>query len=286
MKNNFYKESYMIDCGLVLEGGGLRGNYPAGVLDSFLDAGIEFPYIIGVSAGVGMGCSYVSKQKGRNLKILTQYRNDSRYLSFRSFIKTGNYFGLDFIYDEIPRRLILFDFEIFNQYQGRFISVCTDCETGEAIYYDKEEDVLTVMKASSAIPFISKMVLYKNKKLLDGAIVDAIPLAKSISDGNKKNVVILTNPIGFCKREEHQPPATLMYRKYPKLVDAMKHRIENYNLAMGLVEHEEKMGNTFVIRPSIDLGVTRMEKSMEKLKAIYQLGIDDGKAAAEKIREF
>ncbi len=276
----------MMNCGLVLEGGGLRGNYTAGVLDAFLDAGIEFPYIIGVSAGVGMGSSYVSKQKGRNLKILVQYRPDPRYLSFCSYIKTGNYFGLDFIYGDIPHTLIPFDFDTFNKFNGRFISVCTDCETGEAVYYDKDEDILTVMKASSAIPFISKMILYKNKKLLDGAIVDALPLAKAIADGYKKNVVILTNPTGFRKKEETQPPIKFLYRKYPKLMEALKNRVASYNNAINFVESEERAGNAFVIRPSINLGVTRMEKSMEKLKAIYQLGIDDGKAAADKIRLF
>lgn len=273
----------MINRGLVLEGGGLRGNYTAGVLDAFVDAEIEFPYIIGVSAGVGMACSYVSKQKGRNYDILVKYRQDPRYLSFRSYIQTGNYFGLDFIYDEIPRKLIPFDFNVFNTYQGRFISVCTDCETGKAMYYDKEEDILTVMKASSAIPFISKMVLYKNKKLFDGAIVDAIPLEKAMSDGYKKNIVILTNPVGYRKREEYQPPAKLIYCKYPKLVEALERRVALYNNAIEFVESEEKAGNVLVIRPSVNLGVTRMEKSMEKLKALYQLGIDDGKIAAKKI---
>jgi predicted patatin/cPLA2 family phospholipase len=272
----------MTNLGLVLEGGGMRGYYTAGVLDAFLEKGIEFPYIIGVSAGVGMGCSYVSKQKGRNLEILTKYRNDPRYISFRSYLKTGNFFGLDFIYGDIPHRLIPFDFKTFNQYKGRFISVCTDCENGEALYYDKDEDILTVMKASSAIPFISKMVLYKNKKLLDGAIVDAIPLGKAISDGCKKNVIILTNPIGFRKKEETQPPISLIYRKYPKLIEALKRRVASYNKAMDFVENEEKTGNAFVIRPSVNLGVTRMEKDVEKLKALYQLGIDDGKTAVEK----
>lgn len=274
----------MMNCGLVLEGGGLRGYYTAGVLDSFLDAEIEFPYIIGVSAGVGVGCSYVSKQKGRNWKILTQYRPDPRYLSFLSYVKTGNYFGLDFIYEDIPRRLIPFDFETFNKSESRFISVCTDCETGKAMYYDKDEDILTVMKASSAIPFISKMILYKDKKLLDGAIVDAVPLAKALSDGYKKNVVILTKPAGFRKKEEIQPPVTFFYRKYPKLIEALKNRVALYNNAMDFVESEERAGNVFIIRPSKNLGVTRMEKSMDTLKASYRLGIDDGKAAAEKIR--
>ncbi len=276
----------MVNHGLVLEGGGLRGYYTAGVLDAFLDKEIEFPYIIGVSAGVGMGCSYVSKQKGRNLEIISRYRKDPRYLSFRSYLKTGNVFGLDFIYGDIPYKLIPFDFDAFSRYQGHFISVCTDCEKGEAVYYDKDEDILTVMKASAAIPFISKIVPYKEKKLLDGAIVDAIPLAKAMSDGYKKNVLILTNPAGFRKREEMQPPIKLIYRKYPKLAEVLKTRVASYNAAMDLVEKEEKAGNVLVIRPSVDLGVTRMEKSVGKLKALYQLGMDDGKIAAEKILSF
>jgi predicted patatin/cPLA2 family phospholipase len=276
----------MMNCGLVLEGGGLRGNYTAGVLDAFLEEGIEFPYIIGVSAGVGFGCSYVSKQKGRNYEILTRYRNDPRYLSLRSYIKTGNYFGLDFIYGDIPRKLIPFDFETFNKYDGQFISVCTDCETGNPIYYNQEEDLLTVMKASSAIPFISKMILYDGKKLLDGAIVDAIPLRKAMSDGFKKNVLILTNPKGYRKHEETQPPVKYIYRKYPKLVKALQNRVASYNNAIDFVESEEKAGNIFVIRPSVNLGVTRMEKSITKLKQLYQLGIDDGKRAIAKILAF
>ena len=277
----------MKNSGLVLEGGGLRGYYTAGVLDVFLEEGIEFPYIIGVSAGVGMGCSYVSRQKGRNLEILTKYRSDPRYLSFRSYLKTGNMFGLDFIYGTIPDELVPFDHETFNRSSGRFVTVCTDCESGNPVYYDKEgEDILTVMKASAAIPFISRMVPYKGRKLLDGAITDAIPLAKAISEGYKKNVVILTNPAGFRKHEETQPPIKLMYGKYPGLADALRSRVAAYNTCMDLVESEEKAGNALVLRPSMDLGVTRMEKSVEKLKALYELGCRDGKAALELVSSF
>lgn len=276
----------MLNKGLVLEGGGLRGYYSAGVLDTFLEEGIGFPYIIGVSAGVGIACSYVSGQKGRNYEVFTKYRNDPRYLSFSSYIKTGNYFGLDFIYGDIPHKLIPFDFETFRRYQGRFITVCTDCEEGAPVYYGKDEDIMTVMKASAAIPYISRMVLYKGKKLLDGAIVDAIPLAKSIADGNAENVVILTNPAGFRKHDEMHPPARLIYRKYPKLAEALLRRVESYNHALDLVEGEEKSGAALVIRPSENLGVTRMEKSVEKLKSLYRLGIRDGEEALKKIRNW
>jgi predicted patatin/cPLA2 family phospholipase len=125
-----------LDQALILEGGGLRGNYTAGVLDAFLDNELEFPYIIGVSAGAGMGCSLVSKQKERNLYILKHYRNDPRYLSIRSFLKTGDYFGLDFIYNDIPNGLVPFDMDTFTASPTRFVSVCTDCETGEPAYFE------------------------------------------------------------------------------------------------------------------------------------------------------
>jgi predicted patatin/cPLA2 family phospholipase len=269
--------------GLILEGGGLRGNYTAGVLDAFLEGGVEFPYIIGVSAGAGMGCSYVSKQRGRNLEILKKYRRDPRYLSLRSFIRTGNLFGLDFIYHDIPRRLVPFDFETFNKAACRFVTVCTDCESGEAVYFENEEELLTVLKASSALPYISKMVAYRGGKFLDGAIVDAIPLPKAIEAGYKNNVVIMTQPAGYRKKEEPHPPPRLFYRNYPNLIRALGRRVAIYNRAAEFAEEEARAGRALIIRPSLDLGVTRTEKSVEKLVRLYELGLADSREALAKI---
>jgi len=266
-----------INRGLVLEGGGLRGQYTAGVLDAFLDAGIDFPYIIGVSAGVSIACSFVSKQRGRNLEIVERFRNDKRYLSLRNLITTGSLFGMDFIYNQVPNKLVPFDFPTFEASPTRFITVCTDCETGEAVYYGKEAHHLTVLKASASLPFLSRMVDYDGRKLLDGAIVDAIPLEKAKAEGFVKNVVILTRPLGYRKEEEMGPPASLVYRKYPKLVEALGKRVERYNRETELVEADEKAGTALVIRPSRDLGVKRTEKSVEKLRELYELGIEDGK---------
>jgi predicted patatin/cPLA2 family phospholipase len=192
--------------GLILEGGGLRGNYTAGVLDAFMEAEVEFPYIIGVSAGAGMGCSYISRQYGRNFEILKKYSRDPRYLSLRSFFRTGNLFGLDFIYNEIFHRLVPFDLEAFHRSPSRFVTVCTDCERGEAVYYEKQEDIFTVLKASSAMPYIAKIVEYQGRKLLDGAIVDAIPLKRALEEGYTHNVVVLTKPAGYRKKEGLHPP--------------------------------------------------------------------------------
>ncbi|MDR2028678.1 MAG: patatin family protein [Treponema sp.] len=269
--------------GLILEGGGLRGNYTAGVLDAFLEEGVEFPYIIGVSAGAGMGCSYVSKQRGRNLEILKKYRRDPRYLSFRSFIRTGNLFGLDFIYHDIPHRLVPFDFEAFNRSSSRFVTVCTGCESGEAVYFENGEDLLTVLKASSALPYISKMVSYGAGKFLDGAIVDAIPLQKAIEAGYQKNVVIMTQPAGYRKKEEPHPPARLFYGNYPRLIRALDRRVAVYNRAAEFAEAEARAGRALIIRPSRDLGVTRTEKNVEKLIRLYELGLADGREALAKI---
>jgi len=274
--------------GLVLEGGGLRGNYTAGVMDAFLAAGVEFPYIIGVSAGAGYGCSFVSKQYGRNLEILKKYRKDPRYLSLGSFFKTGNLFGLDFIYHDIPQQLVPFDYKTFLANSCRFVAVCTDCESGEAVYYEKNPELsmleyMDILKGSSALPYVSKIVEFQGRKLLDGAIIDALPIKKAQAEGYERNLVVLTQPRGFRKREEVHPPDALIYRKYPRLIAALQRRVSDYNETLDYVEEEERQGRCFVLRPSVDLKVSRAEKSVEKLVRLYQLGLADGQKALEKM---
>jgi predicted patatin/cPLA2 family phospholipase len=275
----------MIDRGLVLEGGGLRGQYTAGVLDAFLDARITFPYLIGVSAGVSIGCSYVSAQRGRNLEIIERFRNDPRYLSVRNLIMTGSLFGMDFLYGEIPNRLVPFDWKAFIESPTRFVTVCTDCATGQAVYYEKDEDHLTVLRASAALPYLSRMVAYDGRELLDGAIADAIPLEKARSEGYARNVVVLTRPSGYRKKEEAGPLAALAYGRYPRLVEALHTRVARYNAQMALVEEAERSGDVLVIRPTRDLKVSRTEKSVSKLRELYELGLADGAAAARKLSE-
>jgi predicted patatin/cPLA2 family phospholipase len=268
---------------LILEGGGLRGNYTAGVLDAFLDHGLEFPCLIGVSAGAGMSCSFVSKQKGRNFYILKNFRNDPRYLSIRSFLKTGDYFGLNFIYHELPDKYTPFDLECFLASPARFISVCTDCETGEPVYLEKGPEILDMMRASSAMPFVSRIVEFGGRKLLDGGISDAIPLKKAISEGYRKNIVILTNPAGYHRKEVLHPPSWLFYRKYPRFIEALKHYVEKYNQSLAFAEEEAAAGRALLIRPSVDLHVSRIDKDVAKLVSLYELGLKDGEAAALKL---
>jgi predicted patatin/cPLA2 family phospholipase len=268
---------------LILEGGGLRGNYTAGVLDAFLNRSLEFPCLIGVSAGAGMSCSFVSKQKERNLFILKNFRNDPRYLSIRSFLKTGDYFGLNFIYHDLPAKYAPFDLETFLASPARFISVCTDCETGAPVYFEKSPEILDMMRASSAMPFVSRIVEYGGRKLLDGGISDAIPLKKALSEGYRQNIVILTHPAGYRRKKTLQPPAWLFYRKYPRFVEALEHYVEKYNQSLAFAEEEAAAGRTLLIRPSVDLQVSRTDKDVAKLVGLYELGLKDGEAAAIKL---
>ena len=263
----------MLNYGLVLEGGGLRGLYSSGVIDVFLEKGIEFPLVIGVSAGVGYGISLVTKQHGRNLRVLRKFRPDPRYSSFWSYIKTGNYFGLDFIYDEVTKHDPL-DMKTLLESPTRFISVCSNMETGEAEYLDKGEDILQILKASSAVPFLCKIIEHKGKKFLDGGITDAIPLKKSMELGFSKNVVILTKPAGF-RRKKGFYPSWFFYRKYPKFIEAINSYVDRYNESMDFVESEAEKGNVILICPSKDLKVKRTESDVAKIERLYELGRAD-----------
>jgi predicted patatin/cPLA2 family phospholipase len=278
-------------CGLVLEGGGLRGNYTAGVLDAFLDAGIEFPYVIGVSAGAAYGCSYVSRQKGRNLEILHRFHGDPRYLSIRNFLTTRSFFGMDFVYNQIPNKLVVFDWKTFIESPVRFTAVCTDCESGESEYFEKyngmaQKDFFTTLIATSSMPYAAPIVKYQGKKYLDGAIVDAIPLKKAVSQGFRRNVVILTNPAGYRKKEEPHPPNAIFYFGRKKLIKALKQRVTRYNESLEYTEAEAEAGRAFIIRPSADLKVSRVEKNKEKLLKLYNLGLEDARVLLPRLGEF
>lgn len=273
----------MVESGLVLEGGGLRGQYTAGVLDAFLDASLAFPYIIGVSAGASIGCSFVSGQRGRNLEIVERFRNDPRYLSWRNFFLKGSLFGMDFIYGEIPKVLVPFDGAAFEDSPSRFVSVCTDCATGKAVYYGKEAALLPVLRASASLPFLSKPVRYDGRELLDGAIADPLPLRKAMDEGYGRNVVVLTRPRGYRKEREGETLARIVYRSRPRLIEALRGRVDRYNDQLAFVEAEERSGRAIVVAPSRDLGISRTERDLGALRGLYELGLEDGRAAASRI---
>jgi len=265
--------------GLILEGGGMRGVYTSGVLQAFMERDLYFPYVIGVSMGACNAANYISRQTGRNKIVNIEFVNDSRYLSYRRLFTQGELFGMKFIFTTIPQEIVPFDYTTFYNSQQKNITVVTDCITGETLYYENkevEEDYLLILQASSSLPIIQKPVKYKGRWLLDGGLSDSIPIKKSIADGNTKNVIILTQPKGFRKKPERLLPLTkLMYPKFHGLHDALLKRHEQYNRTLDNIEEMQKEGSVFVIQPSENLSVGRVERDKSKLYTVYDKGYGD-----------
>lgn len=261
--------------GIVLEGGGMRGVFTAGVLDYLLEKNIEFDYCIGVSAGACHACSYLSKQHGRAFAVTTDYLKDKRYCSVYSLVTTGNMFGAEMLYEIIPRELYPIDNEALKNGKTKFYAAVTNCETGKAEYPEVKdffEDV-DYVRASSSLPLISKIVDIKGNKYLDGGITDPIPVVKALASGCEKALVVLTQPKGFVKKPDgFMKLMKMKYKKYPKFIEAMENRSKVYNETLELIDRYEEKGKLFVIRPEEPLNIGRTEKNIEKLKLAYKEG--------------
>lgn len=279
----------MIESGLVVEGGGMRGVYTAGVLDFFMEKNIYFDDCYGVSAGACHIASYLSKQKGRSLKVILDYINDKRYCSINSLIKTGDMFGVEMLYNRIPNELVLYDYETFNKFKGNFYSVVTNCKTGKAEYkkiQNMKEDIIAV-RASSSLPLLSRIVEISGEEYLDGGITDSIPIKKSIEDGHHKNVVILTRDETYRKsKASFLNIFKIKYKKYPNLVKAIENRYKIYNETLDFIEEKRKKGEVFIIRPKKPVNISRVEKDKSKLKALYDEGYNDAKECYEDLIKF
>ena len=279
----------MYQAGLVLEGGGMKGVYTAGVLDFFLDKGIEFSSVYGVSAGACHMCSYLSKQRGRALDVNIDYLDNKKYCSTYSLLTTGDLFNVKTAYHLIPEYLNPYDYDTFNKYEGRAYAVVTNIATGKPEYLrirDAKKDLVAV-RASASLPLVSRNVKIGDNVYLDGGISDAVPIKKSILDGNRKNVVILTKEEGFVRQPaKHMEVMKVRYFKYPKVYELMKNRHTAYNDTMDYLEKQQENGQAFVIRPKQKSDVGRIEKDVDKLKALYEEGYNDALANYELLLNY
>ena len=261
---------------LILEGGTLRPIFSAGVMDALLDNNITFPYCIGVSAGITNGISYISQQRGRNLEVVTKYRNDKRYLGYRNFLKCKSLFGLDFVFDEIPNKLIPFDMDTYKKYPGKVLVGVTNAKTGKTEYLDGKnlDDKATMLRATCALPIFFPVIKLNGNEYYDGGICDPIPIKKAIEDGNDKHIIILTQPKGYKKElsKKNVLVAKLLNNKYPNLKDALLNRHDSYNETVRFCEELEKQGKALILRPEFSL--ESFEKDVDKLKANYNHGYD------------
>lgn len=261
--------------GLVLEGGGMRAMFTAGVLDVFLTENVQVDGIVAVSAGVLFGVNYPAKQYGRALRYNKKYLNDKRYMGWHSLLTTGNIVNKDFAFYELPFTLDPFDAETFRQLKIDFYATLTNVQTGEAEYV-KLDDVfneMEVLRATSAMPFVSKMVEINGQYYLDGGIADSIPLKKCQALGYDKIIVVLTRPLEYRKKTTPSWIFNLFYRDYPHLVEKLKTRYQNYNDTVEEIIRLNNNKDIFVIRPSHHLPISRIEKDVEKVQAMYDLGL-------------
>ena len=275
--------------GLVIEGGGMRGIFAAGVLEYLLDNNIKVDYVIGVSAGACHGCSYVSGQKGRAFAVCTDYMDDPRYGSVQSLLKTGDYFGKEFMYHKIPEELDPIDNDGFKKRGIKFEVGVFNCITGESEYpeiKDMFEDVDWIA-ASASLPLFAKMVDKNGYKYMDGGLSDSIPVKHAQEIGCDKVIVVLTRERGYRKAASKSIPLVkARYKDYPKLIEALQKRHTVYNETLDYIDEEEKKGNVFVIAPIKDLGVGRLEKDRNKLKNAYLEGYYVTESYADKLKEF
>lgn len=276
--------------GLVLEGGAMRGLFTAGIIDVMMENSLSVDGIIGVSAGAAFGCNYKSNQPGRAVRYNLTYSRDPRYCSVRSLLRTGDLYGADFCYHELPDKLDIFDTAAFTASPIDFHIVCTDVTTGEAVYKQlttADYNELEWMRASASMPLVSRIVEVDGHKLLDGGIADSIPLRYFQKIGYEKNIVVLTQPRGYTKSKNSLLPLMrAALRKYPKVVDAIARRHEVYNQTLEYLWQEEKRGNTLILCPDEKLPVERVERDPQKLRAVYDIGRKYGGEKLETIRDF
>lgn len=276
--------------GLVLEGGAMRGIFSAGVTDVLMENGIVFDGAAGVSAGAAFGCNYKSCQPGRVIRYNTRFCNDKRFCSFRSLIKTGDMFGAKFCYSDIPKKLDVFDFKTFEESKMEFYVVCTNVETGKAVYHrcnTADDKALTWMRASASMPIVSKIVEIDGYKLLDGGIADSIPLRFMEKIGYDRNVVILTQPRSYVKGKDRGIALIkASMRKYPAFIQAAANRSKMYNDELKYIRSAEEAGRAFVIAPDEKLPIGHIEHDPDVIRGIYRIGRKTASSRLHELKAF
>ena len=276
--------------GLILEGGAMRGLFTAGITDVMMEHDVWPDALIGVSAGAAFGCNMKSRQPGRAIRYNKRFAHDPRYSGLRSLLTTGNYFNAEFGYHIVPRQYDVFDDRAFEDNPMRFVCVCTDVETGQPVYKQLDrctEESYDWIRASASMPLCSKVVELEGLKLLDGGVSDSIPLEWAERQGYSRNVVILTQPLGYRKqRTRLMPLMRIGLRKYPRMVEAMDQRFQMYNYELDYVAEAERLGRCLVIRPAQKIPIGHISHNPEQMERVYQMGRATGEEYIDRIIAF
>ena len=280
----------MYSCGLVLEGGGNRGIFTSGVLDAFMQAGIDFPYVIGVSAGSCNGVAFIAKNYRRQHDVTIKYGRDKNYMSFYSLLKNGEYMNGEFMFGDLAYNLHPLNQDNYDNSSTTFCVVATNAETGKAEYMypdSMREFGCPILRASCSMPLATKGVEIGGVRYFDGGIADSIPIERAFDDGCEKVLVVLTQDESYVKRPlKHGAMLKNAYKEYPKLAEALLNRHNVYNAQREAVREAEENGTAFVIKPPRPLNCNSVEKNINKLEVIYQLGLQQGKKNIDAVKEF
>ncbi len=277
------------DTALVLEGGRLRGVFTCGVLDCFMDHGIRFPFAVGVSAGACNGLSYMSGQRGRAKASNIDLMDKHHYVGFRYLLTQGCIMDFKLLFEDFPEKIIPYDYGAYFSNPDRFVMVTTNCLTGRAEYLEEKSDpgrVMDIVRASSSLPFVSRITYVDGIPMLDGGIADSVPVEYAFSQGYDRMVVVLTRNKGYRKKDGTMPLSRIIYRKYPQLQKALSERNSLYNKTMDRIESLEEEGRIIVIRPQKPVEVGRMEKDTSRLSALYDGGYAVASAVLPQIRRI
>lgn len=274
--------------GLVLEGGAMRGMFTAGVLDTFLAAGVKADEVAGTSAGALFGVNYLSGQAGRAVRYNKRFNGDKNYMGLRPLLKEGNLFSTAYAYDLVPRKLDPFDDEAFRASGVPFYAVVTNVDTGEAEYMQVKSvfEQMDVLRASGSMPFVSRPVELGGRRYLDGGVADSVPFAWMAARGCDKLIVVLTREAGYRKTPMNPALLRLLGLKYPALARRLAARHADYNRALEKLERWQAEGRAFVIRPSVKTSIRRIETDPDTLQQVYDLGLADGNACLPALRAY
>ncbi len=280
----------MKQVGIMIEGGAMRSVFAAGVLDYFMEKGIEVPNVLAVSAGAYAGMNYISGQKGRAVEAVIKPLEKEKYMGPATFLRKGTFFDMDYLFEVVPKKLAPFDFDAFTGSEKKFIINTTDCRTGKSIFhedFDTEDKFWKICRAANSLPFISRVSRIDNIPMLDGGMADALPVAKALEEGWEKILVILTRKSDYRKKYRHFYMLMIrtLYRRYPAFVRTVAGRAQKYNECLMEIEEMEKQGKALVLRPS-RLAISNNESNVDVLMDYYQHGYEEAMGREKEICDF
>ncbi len=282
----------MSKIGLIVEGGGMKCAYSAGVLDGFHDEGITFDYGIGVSAGSANLASFVAGQRGRNARFYMEHAKDPRYVGPYSLLTTGNMFGVKYIYGTLSNSdgADPIDYEAMQKNPMEMYVVATDALTAKAVYFSKRDmpkDDYRIVMASSAIPGASNPIEIGGRYYYDGSVSDSLPVERALADGCDKIVVLSSKTRDYIKQPEKN---RLLYafscRRYPKIIEAMDHRHEMYRAQQKRMFELEREGKVYIFFPDGHLKLSTFCRDTEQNRRVYWSGLQDFQEQKEKFLKF